>query len=286
MTAFFTTRELTDLLQIDRTTIYRMADAGRIPAVKVGNQWRFPREEVRRWLGHASQAAPASPAPQPTSRPAFALESVQPLQDVMADALGVMLLIVDLNGQPLTRPSHPCGLYAALDAHPSAQIRCLEMWARLGQAPGLQPVWVESHAGPLLTRALIRVGSNLAALLIAGGIAPPDWPPDPPRREALAHALGVPRSLLDAHIHEVFWLSDAERARVLGLVQRLADVVGGLLDTPPRPSPGWGGNLFLPTLGRVGGGAPPQPSLAPQSAIVTESSQNRHSSLAIQEPLP
>ncbi len=223
MSAFFTTRELTDLLQIDRTTIYRMADAGRIPALKVGNQWRFPRAAVQQWLG--TTHAPAAPRPAPD----FPLACVQPLQDVMADALGVMLLIVDLDGQPLTRPSRPCGLYAALETHPSAQARCLEMWARLGQAPGLQPVWVESHAGPLLTRALIRVGSELYAMLIAGGIAPPVWPPAPARRAALAQELGVPRELLEAHIHEVFTLSEAEQARVLGLVQRVADVVGCLL---------------------------------------------------------
>lgn len=40
-----TTKELQDVLHVDRTTIYRMAESGRIPAVKVGNQWRFPRAD-------------------------------------------------------------------------------------------------------------------------------------------------------------------------------------------------------------------------------------------------
>lgn len=236
MTHFLTTRELTDLLQIDRTTIYRMADAGRIPAVKVGNQWRFPREEVQRWLSGETEMADTR---RGDKRPAdvsladlrgeFPLECVQQVQDVLAEALGVMLVIVDLDGTPLTHPSHPCGLYLALDAQPTAQARCIELWAQLGKLPGLQPVWVESHAGPLLARALIRVGSELRAMLIAGGIAPAAWPPDDAKSETLARQLGIERSLLEEHIHEVFCLSEAEQARVLGLVQRVADVVAHIL---------------------------------------------------------
>ncbi len=37
MAEFLTTRQLQEILHVDRTTIYRMAEAGRIPAVKVGN---------------------------------------------------------------------------------------------------------------------------------------------------------------------------------------------------------------------------------------------------------
>ena len=41
-----TTKQLQDLLKIDRTTIYRMLGDGRLAGVKVGNQWRFPKEEI------------------------------------------------------------------------------------------------------------------------------------------------------------------------------------------------------------------------------------------------
>jgi len=50
MSDFLTTRQLQEILHVDRTTIYRMADGGRIPAVKVGNQWRFPRRSIEGWL--------------------------------------------------------------------------------------------------------------------------------------------------------------------------------------------------------------------------------------------
>ena len=234
MSNFFTTRELQTLLQIDRTTIYRMADAGRIPALKVGNQWRFPRPAIERWLATdvavvAAGNTVAVKSTQPDVRKLIPLECVQQIQDLMADALGVMVLVTDLNGKPITAPSHPCGLYLALDATPVAQRRCMELWSRMGHAPSLNPTWVESHAGLLLARALIRVGSELGAMVIAGGVAPVEWPPSEARLNELAQQLEIDRSLLDRHIHEVFYLDEEEQARVLGFVQRMADVVAHIL---------------------------------------------------------
>jgi excisionase family DNA binding protein len=233
MNNFFTTRELQTMLQVDRTTIYRMADAGRIPALKVGNQWRFPRLAVERWLAADAADAPdssvAGKAVRPDIRTLFPLECVQQIQDLMADALGVMVLVADLDGRPITAPSHPCGLYLALDATPVAQRRCVELWARMGQAPSLHPTWVESDAGLLLARGLIRVGSELGAMLIAGGVAPAEWPPSEAKLDALAQQLEIDRGLLDRHIHEVFHLDEQEQARVLGFVQRMADVVAHIL---------------------------------------------------------
>jgi len=46
MTEMLTAKEMQDLLQVDRSTIYRMAEAGQLPAVKVGKQWRFPSHLV------------------------------------------------------------------------------------------------------------------------------------------------------------------------------------------------------------------------------------------------
>jgi len=41
-----TADEVQQLLDIDRSTIYRMAGDGRLPAVKIGRQWRFPADRI------------------------------------------------------------------------------------------------------------------------------------------------------------------------------------------------------------------------------------------------
>ena len=48
--SLLTARQLQDLLQVDRITIYRMLKDGRLEGFKVGGQWRFSRQTVQRWL--------------------------------------------------------------------------------------------------------------------------------------------------------------------------------------------------------------------------------------------
>ena len=162
-----------------------------MPAVKVGNQWRFPRTEVDSWLqsqngGPANVTKTAPSGVAATLREVLPLACVQLIQDTFADAFGVMILITDLAGEPVTRASNPCGLFMAAETSPVAQQRCIQLWADLAHDPSLQPAFVESHLGLLCARGLIHVGSELKAMLVVGGIAPQVWPPDAGRLQRIA----------------------------------------------------------------------------------------------------
>jgi excisionase family DNA binding protein len=50
MEKLMTLEEVADYLRLSNDTVYRMANTGTIPACKVGNQWRFRREDVDAWL--------------------------------------------------------------------------------------------------------------------------------------------------------------------------------------------------------------------------------------------
>jgi len=64
---FLTTEEVLDYLQVNLRTVYRLIKAGKIPAVRVGRQWRFKRADLDAWLdgqrSRKSRAAPAAPPP-------------------------------------------------------------------------------------------------------------------------------------------------------------------------------------------------------------------------------
>lgn len=47
---WLTIAELANYLKLGRTKLYQMAQDGSIPASKVGNQWRFDREEIDAWM--------------------------------------------------------------------------------------------------------------------------------------------------------------------------------------------------------------------------------------------
>jgi excisionase family DNA binding protein len=67
---FLTTEEVLEYLQVNLRTVYRLIKAGKIPAVRVGRQWRFRKRDIDTWLdGQRSQspsgAPPAAAAPAP-----------------------------------------------------------------------------------------------------------------------------------------------------------------------------------------------------------------------------
>src|SRR5574339_208066 len=47
---FLTTEEVLDYLHVNLRTVYRLIKAGKIPAVRVGRQWRFRKRDIDAWL--------------------------------------------------------------------------------------------------------------------------------------------------------------------------------------------------------------------------------------------
>ena len=66
--SFLTTEEVLEYLQVNLRTVYRLIKAGKIPAVRVGRQWRFRKRDIDAWL--ESQRPRGTRAPQASPRPA------------------------------------------------------------------------------------------------------------------------------------------------------------------------------------------------------------------------
>lgn len=47
---FLTTEEVLEYLQVNLRTVYRLIKAGKLPAVRVGRQWRFRKADLDAWL--------------------------------------------------------------------------------------------------------------------------------------------------------------------------------------------------------------------------------------------
>jgi excisionase family DNA binding protein len=57
---FLTTEEVLEYLQVNLRTVYRLIKAGKIPAVRVGRQWRFRKRDIDSWLD-SQRNGPAVP---------------------------------------------------------------------------------------------------------------------------------------------------------------------------------------------------------------------------------
>ena len=67
---FLTTEEVLEYLQVNLRTVYRLIKAGKIPAVRVGRQWRFRKRDIDAWLDSQRPRGSARPTPAPAPRPA------------------------------------------------------------------------------------------------------------------------------------------------------------------------------------------------------------------------
>ncbi len=229
-----TTRQVQELFKIDRSTIYRMADDGRLTALKVGRQWRFPSEQVQALLG-ATRNTKSTGAPNKPLDSLIPAPTAQAIADLVADLFNVMAVVTDMEGRALTTVANQCGYFSALfDGRPDA---CTEGWRRLGQEAELQPRFVPSHMGLLCARSFIRMGSTLAGMVIVGGVAPQHWPPTGEELLAIADQTDTDPAVMRENINEVYWIDRAHQdwilrnlSQVSGLISRLADDHGRLIN--------------------------------------------------------
>ena len=100
---FLTTEEVLEYLQVNLRTVYRLIKAGKIPAVRVGRQWRFRKRDIDAWL---ESQRPRNIRPVPTAARIPAPASARPrvlvvddeasIRDLLAKTLALAEYDVDL----------------------------------------------------------------------------------------------------------------------------------------------------------------------------------------------
>ena len=66
---FLTTEEVLEYLQVNLRTVYRLIKAGKIPAVRVGRQWRFRKRDIDAWLDTQRPGGERMPQSAVSDRP-------------------------------------------------------------------------------------------------------------------------------------------------------------------------------------------------------------------------
>jgi len=54
MQRLMTIREIADYLRLSKVTVYKMTRQGKIPALKIGKQWRYNKSEIDSWVKQKS----------------------------------------------------------------------------------------------------------------------------------------------------------------------------------------------------------------------------------------
>jgi excisionase family DNA binding protein len=169
-----TARDVARLLGVDTATVYRMAGDGRLPAVRVGRQWRFPNDRVRSALRRGVPASATGGAERPADAQAPGWSDTTLVSDLVgfaADALGVMMVVTDMGGRPITPVLNPCPAIAGRLGEPDLLATCTLEWRALASDLDFEPRFRLGAMGFECARALVRSGTELVGTVLAGGVA-------------------------------------------------------------------------------------------------------------------
>jgi excisionase family DNA binding protein len=237
MTTFLTTQDVQELLHVDKSTVYRMAEDGRLPGVKVGRQWRFPADRIAEQLG-----VPDTPAPLPQhagqSAPHLTdlldAETVRTVAELLAELYGLMAVVTDMDGDPLTPVVNPCGFYTAIAEQPAAAELCVTEWRAFARQPLMSPRFTPSHLGFHCARTFAWAGTQPVGMLLIGGVTPPDWPPPADFVARIAAAIAVPPADLEAVVDQTFDVPIDRQRWMLRTLPQVGDLVTQLLTAQRR----------------------------------------------------
>jgi excisionase family DNA binding protein len=101
---FLTTEEVLEYLQVNLRTVYRLIKAGKIPAVRVGRQWRFGKRDIDAWLDSQRPRGGSRPTPTAPARPAagttrprvLVVDDEASIRDLLAKTLALAEYDVDV----------------------------------------------------------------------------------------------------------------------------------------------------------------------------------------------
>jgi len=165
MDEFLTTRQVQDILQVDRITIYRMLGDGRLKGVKIGSQWRFTRSEVERLL---KNGACCTPEDEPTEASvSFPTHCVQTILDLFTSLSGLGAVLVDAAGEVVVE-SGTCGFCQAIHHIPCGRAACEAIWQDATQR---QAETFSCPAGLHYMAIPIRDGDQVVAWALIGQYA-------------------------------------------------------------------------------------------------------------------
>jgi excisionase family DNA binding protein len=191
MNDLLTTRQVQDILKIDRITVYRMLQDGRLKGVKIGQQWRFSAREVERFISGEAPEEPPTPA---LTNMVFPTHCVQTIQDLFSEVSQIGAIAINRDGQAITLFSQPCELYQIIFSSPEGREWIQNSW----------PFYIEQAlngareftdpAGLVFTGSPIQDRGAMVGLFLAG---PFYWRnPEPAEQAArlnsLAQTLGLP----------------------------------------------------------------------------------------------
>jgi len=242
-----TTRELQDVLKLDRVTIYRMVKDGELPALRVGGQWRFSAEAINGWLAAPPSRSEPQPAPIEEALQLddlIDLPTLQAIQNQFAELVGVAAFITNLDGLPLAACSRCSQFCRTIHSTEAGMVACRESWRSIGELDEPGAAVHICHAGIQYASAPVSVQGQRLGMVTAGQFftQPPDTDHFRARALATGERIGVSGEALAEAIDSIRIVSEQQAMQITALLQTIANALSSI---------GYQGYLARQTLLRI-----------------------------------
>jgi len=229
MNELLTTKQLQELLKVDRITVYRMLNDGRLKGVKVGNQWRFPKDEIDRLLGISEPVAKTGNEEGPLTD--FPVDCVQKVQEIFAGIIGIGAVIVDLKGTAITAPTFSNPFCRLMLSSSTGLQACQESWRKIVLRVSETSSFQVCHAGLCYRRSILNLGDQPVAWLVAGQfyISSPNHEKLNDRLKQLSTRHNIPLAQLTEAAQRIPVLRRYQQEQVQEWTPRVANTIQSIL---------------------------------------------------------
>jgi excisionase family DNA binding protein len=155
MDTLYTVRQVQEILKVDRITIYRMLQDGRLKGMKIGQQWRFAQAEVQRLL-QGDGSIQSQPAPALQADAGFPTHCVQTIQNLFSEISLLPGFTVGLEGELLTEISKPSNLMLHMLSTLPGREGCRDGWKAMVRESATRSGILQSRDGFLFAVAPVR----------------------------------------------------------------------------------------------------------------------------------
>jgi excisionase family DNA binding protein len=229
MSELRTIKQLQELLMVDRITIYRMLNDGRLNGIKIGNQWRFSQSEIDRLLGVKNDPSEGDKVEKPVID--FPVGCIQKVQEIFAGILEVGTIVVTLDGDAMSEFSYANPFCKLILSSPKGQQACRSSWHKIALHKTGDPSFQICHAGLCYLRSIINIDDQPAAWFITGQFytETPDSEKEQAFLEQIAYKYDMPLSQIKGAAKTIPVLKQKQQSKVQEWAPKVANTIQSIL---------------------------------------------------------
>ncbi len=225
MEDLLTSKQVQDILKIERITVYRMLTDCRLQGIKIGKQWRFPASQFENFLSNDKTTIQEIPS---GNVPPLPIHCMQTIQNLFSDLSQIGTVITDMQGNPLTELSNSCRFCQHMLSSSAGQVACQTSWKSMPQSMEKMG-WVKCHAGLTYYYYALLDNGIPTAYLLAGQSRINQHDLTKESSQRLAAMLQVDESTLNVLFNEINCLNPDGQVQIERWVQKAAGALEGIL---------------------------------------------------------